>query len=67
MYIGVDLGSTNLKVALYDENLTYIAQKSASVAYIRQGEFIEFDAETYFESLETLLASLTAGGCGGRR
>ena len=60
MYIGVDLGSTNLKVALYDENLTYIAQKSASVDYIRQGEFIEFDAETYFESLETLLASLTA-------
>ena len=60
MYIGVDLGSTNLKVALYEENLTYIAQKSAAVDYIRQGEFIEFDAETYFESLETLLASLTA-------
>ena len=38
MYIGVDLGSTNLKAALYDENLTCIAQKGAPVEYIRQGE-----------------------------
>lgn len=60
MYIGVDLGSTNLKVALYDANLNCIAQESSPVAYIRQGEFIEFDAKAYFESLVELLRTLSA-------
>ena len=59
MYIGVDLGSTNLKVALYDEKLTCIAQKSAPVDYIRQGEFIEFDAKGYADTLLALLKQLT--------
>ena len=58
MYIGVDLGSTNLKAALYDENLTCIDQKSLPVAYIRQGEFIEFDGEKYFDDLVTVLREL---------
>ena len=59
MYIGVDLGSTNLKVALYNAELSCVAQKSAPVEYVRQGEFIEFDAEKYYESLITLLRDLT--------
>lgn len=58
MYIGVDLGSTNLKAALYDRNLVCVAQKSAPVEYIRQGEFIEFDAKRYFDSLAELLRQL---------
>ena len=60
MYIGVDLGSTNLKAALYNENLTCIAQKGAPVEYIRQGEFIEFDAEKYFDDLTAILRELMA-------
>ncbi len=60
MYIGVDLGSTNLKAALYDANLTCIDQKSAPVAYIRQGEFIEFDAKAYFDTLTEILSCLMA-------
>ncbi len=60
MYIGVDLGSTNLKCALYDDTLTCVAQYSAPVAYIRQGEFIEFDAKAYFASLAALLRQLSA-------
>ncbi len=59
MYIGVDLGSTNLKAALYDENLSCIAQKSAPVAYIRQGEFVEFDAKQYGDTLLKLLKQLS--------
>ena len=59
MYIGVDLGSTNLKAALYDENLSCIDQKSLPVVYIRQGEFIEFDGEKYFDDLVTVLRELT--------
>ncbi len=60
MYIGVDLGSTNLKAALYDENLNCVAQKGAPVAYIREGEFIEFDAEKYFDDLTAVLHDLMA-------
>ena len=60
MYIGVDLGSTNLKAALYDENLNCIAQKGAPVDYIRQGEFIEFDAKKYLDTLVSILAELMA-------
>ena len=60
MYIGVDLGSTNLKAALYDEELRCIAQKSAPVEYIRRGEFIEFDARAYVDSLVMILGQLTA-------
>lgn len=60
MYIGVDLGSTNLKAALYDENLNCVGHKSMPVAYIRQGEFVEFDAKLYFDSLITVLHDLMA-------
>ena len=60
MYIGVDLGSTNLKAAFYDANLACTAQKSAPVEYIRQGEFIEFDAQRYVSSLVEILRQLTA-------
>ena len=60
MYIGVDLGSTNLKAALYDENLNCIGQKSVPVTYIRQGEFIEFDAKKYYDDLTGVLSALMA-------
>ena len=60
MYIGVDLGSTNLKAAIYDSNLSCIGQKSAPVEYIRQNEFIEFDAEQYYNSLVQILKELAA-------
>ncbi len=58
MYIGVDLGSTNVKAALYDSDLTCIALKSAPVTYIRQGDWIEFDAQAYYDSLVSLLKQL---------
>lgn len=60
MYIGVDLGSTNLKAALYDANLSCVAQKGAPVEYIRQGEFIEFDAKKYLDTLVSILGDLMA-------
>lgn len=65
MYIGVDLGSTNLKAALYNHDLICVAQKSAPVEYIRQGDFIEFDPEKYFDSLVALLQQLSKE-CSGK-
>lgn len=58
MYIGIDLGSTNTKAALYDENLTLLDQRSCPVEYFREDGFVEFDILAYFESLRQLLKDL---------
>ena len=58
MYIGIDLGSTNTKAALYDENLTLLDQRSCPVEYFREDGFVEFDILAYYESLQTLLREL---------
>ena len=55
MYIGVDLGSTNIKAAIYDENFNLIDRQSRPVSYIRENGFVEFDAEAYFRDLVSLL------------
>ena len=47
MYIGVDLGSTNIKAALYDEGLKLVDRRSVPVEYIRENGFVEFDAAEY--------------------
>lgn len=60
-FIGVDLGSTNIKAALYDEGMRLIARESESVAYIREGGFVEFDAEQYIENLLRLLSTMLRG------
>ena len=58
MYAGIDLGSTNIKVALYDENLKLIDRQSRPVVYIRDNGFVEFDALKYAEDLASLLADM---------
>ena len=45
MYLGIDLGSTNIKAALYDGEMKLVKRKSFPVAYIRDHGFVEFDAE----------------------
>lgn len=64
MYIGVDLGSTNIKAALYDENMQLLARKSVPVEYMRDNGFVEFDAAGYCDNLVALLAEVIRGqGC----
>lgn len=58
MYIGIDLGSTNIKAALYDENLSLIDRRSIPVSYIRENGFVEFDAAEYTENLIGLLSEI---------
>lgn len=58
MFIGVDLGTTNVKAALYSENMELIARESSPVEYIREGNRVEFDAEGYFCILRDLLAGM---------
>ena len=58
MYIGIDLGSTNMKAAIYDKNFTLIDRQSRPVEYIRENGFVEFNAEVYCADLAELLRSM---------
>lgn len=51
-FLGVDLGTTNIKVILYNEKMEKLAEESHAVAYEQNGKFVEFDAEDYFALLE---------------
>ena len=58
MYCGIDLGSTNIKIAVYSEDFKLIDRQSRPVEYIRENGFVEFDALTYCEILVDLLRSM---------
>ena len=58
MYIGVDLGSTNIKAAVYDDQMKLVDRQSLPVEYIRDNGFVEFDAQLYFEKLVKLVGSI---------
>ena len=51
MFIGIDLGSTNIKAALYDENMCLTDRRSVPVEYLRSEGKVEFDAKAYCEDL----------------
>lgn len=51
-FIAIDLGTTNIKVACYDNNLKELAINSMNVKYINNnGSLIEFDPEDYFSKV----------------
>ena len=58
MYIGIDLGSTNIKAAIYDKDLHLVSRESVPVTYLRSSEFVEFDAERYCDQLMGLLCGM---------
>lgn len=58
MYAGIDLGSTNIKVAIYDRDFKLVDRQSRPVSYIRENGFVEFDARTYFQELLALLREM---------
>jgi len=57
-YIGVDLGSTNIKVALYTQEMKLVDRQSYPVNYIRENGFVEFDADSYYQDLTKLIGSM---------
>jgi len=57
-YIGVDLGSTNIKVAIYTQDMKLVDRQSYPVNYIRENGFVEFDADLYFGDLTKLIGSM---------
>ena len=60
MYIGVDLGSTNIKAAIYDKDFNLIDRQSRPVNYIRDNGVVEFDAYAYGQDLIGLLGEMIA-------
>ncbi|MDD3840018.1 MAG: FGGY family carbohydrate kinase [Clostridia bacterium] len=55
-YIAVDLGTTNIKVACYDNNLKELSSKSIKVQYIKNNGKIEFNPITYFQNVCNAIA-----------
>jgi xylulokinase len=51
----VDLGTTNIKVALYDESLRNLAVARAPMVYRRDGSVVEFDADEVCDAVEALI------------
>jgi len=54
-FIAVDLGTTNVKVCCYDSSLRVLSSESENVIYDRTEEFVEFDAEKYFEMVAAMI------------
>ena len=51
-YISVDLGTTNIKVAAYDKNMSELSIESKHVEYIKENKTVEFDANKYFNDVK---------------
>ncbi|MCQ2437341.1 MAG: hypothetical protein MJ099_02965, partial [Clostridia bacterium] len=61
MYVGIDLGSTNIKAALYDKDMHLVTSESAPVEYFKSGSNVEFDAEVFFNNVLELLRKVGTG------
>lgn len=59
-FYAVDLGTTNIKVGLYDEKLTLLALARDRVNYIRTQNRVEFDPQGYFKTILRLLCQCAA-------
>ena len=60
--ISIDLGTTNIKVSVYDQKLHPIATLSETVQYDRDGDFVEFDCDMYFRSIEEMIRKAAGAG-----
>lgn len=59
--IGVDLGTTNAKVALVRDDGTLVASATRPIGTHRAGEVAEQDAEEIWEAVSSAIAEVTAG------
>lgn len=57
--LGVDFGTTALKACLFNDKGERLASESAQYKLITKGEFIEFDAEEFFNVLTTTISKIT--------
>ncbi len=62
--ISIDLGSTNVKVMAYDSQFNKLWSSSRGVQYVRDGKFVEFDANAYYDDLAAMLKELSCAVAG---
>lgn len=60
--VSVDLGTTNIKAAVYDSSVKLIDLVSEPVIYDRRGNMVEFDAEHYANGIITLIRKAAQSG-----
>jgi len=61
-FISIDLGTTNVKVCIYDQQLHMLDLYSHNVAYDRDGLFVEFQPEVYFDCIADMLKKAARKG-----
>ena len=57
--LGVDFGTTALKACLFDENGQRLASESIQYQLITKGDFIEFDADEFFNVFSKTVKKIT--------
>ena len=58
--LGVDFGTTALKACLFDENGQLLVSESAQYKLITKGEYIEFDAEEFFNIVSSVVDKISS-------
>lgn len=56
--LAVDLGTTNIKFALYDEQLHEICTETCKVRYLYEHGYVEFDSAEYWEACRAGIAKV---------
>ena len=65
--ISLDLGSTNLKAALFDNSLNRIIEKTMSLEYLKsEKKHMEFDGEKAWGTIKELMIDIVEAGNIGR-
>ena len=58
--LGVDVGTTSMKMVLFDENANILKTVSKDYTLITKGERVEFDPENYWEMFSSSLSEIKA-------
>ncbi|HHE6468276.1 TPA: L-fuculokinase [Providencia rettgeri] len=53
--IAIDLGTTNIKVSIYDNKLTLLSMLSETVNYHHVDQIVEFDPAYYFDRIKLMI------------
>ncbi len=59
-FLGIDMGTTSIKTAVFDEALTQKASRTADYTLDAHGDIVEFPAERYWEIVRDEIAALRA-------
>lgn len=59
-FLGIDIGTTSVKTALFDESLTQLVSRTADYTLTSHGDVVEFDAERYWEIVKGEIDSIRA-------